>query len=182
MTDHWTSSGIRSARDHGIAQLWFVVHRHEARQLHFDLRLELGGVLKSWAIPKGPSLSPAEKRLALRMEDHPLTFADFEGTIEHGYGAGEVRIWDRGTYERAFHHPEIDREEELLQDLRRGKLEIILHGRKLKGEFTLVRMERATQENAWLLIKHRDRYAVNADDVGSIVRKGVPKTRRPQRS
>jgi len=128
----------------------FVVHEHEARRHHFDLRLELGGVLKSWAVPKGPSMDPSQKRLAVRVPDHPLSYGDFEGAIPEGeYGAGPVVIWDRGTFAPASDDPE--------GDLERGKLSFALNGRKLKGGFTLVRFKRG--EGQWLLIKQADEWA-----------------------
>jgi bifunctional non-homologous end joining protein LigD len=130
----------------------FVIHKHDASRLHFDFRLELDGVLKSWAVTKGPSLDPSEKRLAVRVEDHPLDYGGFEGTIPEGqYGGGTVMLWDRGTWE-----PEGDPHE----GLRKGKLSLTLKGKRLKGGFTLVRMRRdrngkSAREN-WLLIKQRD--------------------------
>ena len=128
----------------------FVVHEHEARRHHFDFRLEIGGVLKSWAVPKGPSMDPSEKRLAVQVPDHPLSYGDFEGVIPEGqYGAGPVVIWDRGTFQASSDDPE--------GDLERGKLSFTLKGRKLKGGFTLVRFKR--REAEWLLIKQSDGFA-----------------------
>jgi len=124
----------------------FVIHEHHARRLHFDLRLEMHKVLKSWAVPKGPSMSPKDKRLAVMVEDHPLGYASFEGTIPEGmYGAGIVAIWDKGTFE--------------LQggNLRNGKLDIMFNGKKLKGGFALAKM--SGKEKEWLLMKKKDRYA-----------------------
>ncbi len=124
----------------------FVVHEHHASRLHFDLRLEMNGVLKSWAVPKGPSMNPADKRLAVMVEDHPLEYITFRGEIAEGnYGAGEVEIWDSGTY--------IPLENELDQ----GKLVFELMGAKLKGTFHLVRLK--GKESEWLLIKGRDGFA-----------------------
>jgi bifunctional non-homologous end joining protein LigD len=126
--------------------LIFVVHEHHARHLHFDLRLEMDGVLKSWAVPKGPSMNPSDKRLAVMVDDHDMDYADFEGTIPEGmYGAGKVAIWDRGTYE-----------------LRAGgiasqKLGVVFHGKKLKGAFALTKMH--GREREWLLIKNNDEFA-----------------------
>ena len=140
-------------------RLSFVVQRHKASRLHYDFRLEMEGVLKSWAVPKGPSLDPQDKRLAMMVEDHPYDYKDFAGVIPEGnYGAGIVEIWDKGTY---VHETAAGKGEEraLLQDLRKGSLKFTLHGRKLKGSFALVRLKSAKDENAWLLIKHRDRYA-----------------------
>src|SRR5512142_1744219 len=120
----------------------FVVQKHWARALHYDFRLELDGTLKSWAVPKGPSTHVEEKRLAVHVEDHPLEYADFEGTIPSGnYGAGSVIVWDRGTY-RSF------KPEDLREQYARGKLELELNGHKLGGRWTLVRMGRS--EKDWL--------------------------------
>ena len=128
----------------------FVVHEHEARRHHYDFRLEVGGALKSWAVPKGPSMDPSEKRLAVQVPDHPLSYGDFEGVIPKGqYGAGPVVIWDRGTFEASSDDPE--------GDIERGKLSFTLRGRKLKGGFTLVRFKR--REAEWLLIKQSDGFA-----------------------
>ncbi len=146
-------------------QLIFVVHKHAARALHYDLRLELEGVLKSWAVPKGPSLNPALKRLAVRVEDHPLDYQDFEGVIPEGnYGAGSVIVWDRGFY----HHPAAkDREESeklLLEELTKGNLKFVLAGEKLQGEFALVKTAR--DGKSWLLLKKKDSYATTEDILG----------------
>jgi bifunctional non-homologous end joining protein LigD len=133
----------------------FVVQEHWARNLHFDLRLELEGVLKSWAVPKGPSVRAEEKRLAVHVEDHPLEYADFEGVIPAGnYGAGSVIVWDRGTY-RSF------KPEDLREQYARGKLELELYGHKLGGRWTLVRMSRSEKE--WLLLKKVDAAAADLD-------------------
>ncbi|HJU06413.1 MAG TPA: DNA polymerase ligase N-terminal domain-containing protein, partial [Nitrospiraceae bacterium] len=131
----------------------FVVQKHCASRLHYDLRLEDGGVLKSWAVPKGPSLDPSVKRLAMAVEDHPVDYADFEGTIPEGqYGGGTVMVWDRGTYD-----PEGT--EDVTGGLRKGELKFTLKGHKLKGSWVLVR----TRDEQWLFIKHRDRHASTAD-------------------
>jgi DNA ligase D-like protein (predicted 3'-phosphoesterase) len=141
----------------------FVVQKHAASQLHYDFRLEINGVLKSWAIPKGPSMNPEEKRLAILVEDHPYSYKDFEGTIPEGnYGAGKVIVWDNGTYTLANKVPLVSVSEQLKSELQNGHLSIILKGKKLKGEFTLVRLK-IPQKNAWLLIKKRDQYAHKAD-------------------
>ena len=127
----------------------FVIHEHHAAQLHWDLRLEAGGVYKSWAVPKGPSLDPGVKRLAVAVPDHSLSYGEFEGTIGEGkYGAGEVRIWDSGKYET-------DSDPE--KQLEKGKLVFTFFGRKLRGEFALVKM--AKGEENWLLIKANDQFA-----------------------
>ncbi|HTK38777.1 MAG TPA: DNA polymerase ligase N-terminal domain-containing protein [Pyrinomonadaceae bacterium] len=127
----------------------FVVHEHHATNLHFDLRLEMGGVLKSWAVPKGVSMNPADKRLAVAVPDHQLSYVDFEGTLPEGsYGAGEVRVWDSGKYET-------DSDPE--KQLERGKLVFTFFGLKLRGEFALVKMR--NQKKNWLIIKADDHFA-----------------------
>ena len=128
----------------------FVVQKHAATRLHYDFRLEIDGVLKSWAVPKGPSLNPADKRLAVMTEDHPLEYGSFEGVIPEGnYGAGEVIVWDNGTFEA-------EGELSASEQLKRGDLKFTLHGRKLRGSFVLVRTKRDPKGKDWLLIKHRD--------------------------
>lgn len=140
-------------------KLIFVIQRHAASRLHYDFRLEMDGVLKSWAVPKGPSLDPKDKRLAMMVEDHPYDYKDFEGNIPEGnYGAGQVEIWDSGTYEPLDNNSKLSDEKELLKELHAGSLKFILHGKKLKGEFALVKMK-STEENSWLLIKHKDDFA-----------------------
>jgi len=138
--------------------LLYIIQKHAARRLHYDFRLELDGVLLSWAVPKGPSFDPHDRHLAVRVEDHPLEYGAFEGIIPKGeYGAGTVELWDRGTWE-----PEADAH----TGLGKGDLKFILHGEKLKGSWALVRMKsRPGEEDKenWLLIKHRDEYAVNGD-------------------
>ncbi|HCA08044.1 DNA polymerase ligase N-terminal domain-containing protein [Chryseobacterium sp.] len=139
-------------------KLIFVIQRHAASRLHYDFRLEMDGVLKSWAVPKGPSLDPKDKRLAMMVEDHPYDYKDFEGNIPEGnYGAGQVEVWDSGTYEPLEKDSKLSDEKELLKELRAGSLKFILHGKKLKGEFALVKMKN-TEDNAWLLIKHKDQF------------------------
>jgi bifunctional non-homologous end joining protein LigD len=131
----------------------FVVQKHRATQLHYDFRLEVEGVLKSWAVPKGPSLDPAVKRLAMQVEDHPVDYAKFEGVIPEGeYGGGTVMVWDYGTYE-----PE--NSDNVGDALRKGELKFSLNGKKLKGSWVLVR----TRERQWLLMKHRDYYTTEED-------------------
>jgi len=131
----------------------FVVQKHRATQLHYDFRLEADGVLKSWAVPKGPSLDPNVKRLAMQVEDHPVDYATFEGVIPEGeYGGGTVMVWDYCIYA-----PENTKS--VSQALAKGELKFSLLGQKLKGSFVLVR----TRERQWLLIKHRDKYAKDED-------------------
>ncbi len=146
------------------APLIFVVQRHKASHLHYDFRLEMRGVLKSWAVPKGPSLDPADKRLAMMVEDHPYDYKDFKGVIPEGnYGAGIVEIWDHGTYEPLEPIGGKDPETQLMAELHKGSIKIRMKGRKLKGEFALVKMH-TKEENTWLLIKHNDRYAKKGYD------------------
>jgi bifunctional non-homologous end joining protein LigD len=146
------------------AKLHFVVQKHAASHLHYDFRLEMNGVLKSWAIPKGPSMKPSDKRLAMLVEDHPFDYKDFEGIIPEGnYGAGTVIIWDQGTYESLESTKGIKEHEKILKKgFHSGSLKFRLHGKKLKGEFVLVKTP-GRAENAWLLIKHRDTYATDSD-------------------
>ena len=130
------------------------MQRHDASSLHFDLRLEIDGVLVSWAVPKGPSLDPADKRLAHRTEDHPLDYADFEGRIEKGYGAGTVIVWDTGTYE---HLTEQDGEPlSAQQALDAGHLKVRLDGDKLTGAFALTHTKMGGDEANWMLVKVDD--------------------------
>jgi bifunctional non-homologous end joining protein LigD len=148
--------------------LTFVIQKHEASRLHYDFRLELDGVLKSWAVPKGPSLNPEDRRLAMMVEDHPMDYAGFEGIIPKGnYGAGTVMVWDNGVYTPydSESSDEIDREkaEKILKaQLKKGHLTFIMLGKKLKGEFALIKTHGA-EENAWLLIKKGDEYASTKD-------------------
>jgi bifunctional non-homologous end joining protein LigD len=139
--------------------LAFVVQKHQASRLHYDFRLELDGVLKSWAVPKGPSLNPQEKRLAIMVEDHPLEYGSFEGVIAEGsYGAGEVIVWDQGSYRPLVGETKETMQAQLREQLNQGALHILLAGEKLRGEFALIRQKRLG-EKAWLLIKKRDHYA-----------------------
>jgi bifunctional non-homologous end joining protein LigD len=135
--------------------LIYAVQKHLATRLHYDFRLEWDGVLLSWAVPKGPSLDPSVKRLAMRTEDHPLEYSGFEGVIPAGqYGAGTVMLWDRGTWQ-----PESDNVD---MSLRKGEIKFTLQGKKLQGTWVLVRIRgygKGPDKSAWLLIKHRDQYA-----------------------
>jgi bifunctional non-homologous end joining protein LigD len=154
-------SGQQTGEDHGA--LHFVVHKHRASHLHWDLRLELDGVLKSWAIPKGPSLDPQEKKLAMMVEDHPMDYQYFEGVIPEGnYGAGPVMIWDSGTYHAAGVSVRGQSEDTLRKGLQKGHISFILEGQKLKGEFALVKLKKG-KENSWLLIKAKDPFATTDD-------------------
>lgn len=144
----------------GRGQLEFVVQKHHASHLHYDFRLELDGVMKSWAVPKGPSLNPKDKRLAMMVEDHPYEYRKFEGVIPKGnYGAGNVIIWDRGTYRPLTETP--DQAKTLKDQLKKGHLTFILEGQKLRGEFALIKTP-YKGDNAWLLVKKADEYAGQA--------------------
>lgn len=141
--------------------LKFVVQKHEASHLHYDFRLELDGVLKSWAIPKGPSLDPAVKRLAMMVEDHPYDYKEFEGVIPAGYGAGIVMIWDRGVY--SVDGKSAKQSEQLMREgLKNGTIHFTLEGEKLKGEFALIHIKQG-KDNQWLLIKKNDAYSSKED-------------------
>ncbi len=156
-------------------QKTFVIQRHDASHLHYDFRLEAEGVLKSWAVPKGPSLNPADKRLAMMVEDHPVSYGTFEGVIPEGnYGAGFVDVWDHGTYEPINEKSEVITEKEFLANLKKGSLKFRMKGRKLKGEFALVKMH-GRGENTWLLIKHRDEYAMDEYDAEDYAKKSSVK-------
>jgi bifunctional non-homologous end joining protein LigD len=146
-------------------KLAFVIQKHAASHLHYDLRLELDGVMKSWAVPKGPSLDPAVRRLAMQVEDHPIEYNKFEGTIPAGeYGGGTVMLWDRGTY--TYGGSNTDAIEGLRVGYAKGDLKFVLDGKRLKGSWVLVRMRRDQPGKAqWLLIKHRDEFAVSGSDI-----------------
>jgi DNA ligase D-like protein (predicted 3'-phosphoesterase) len=145
-------------------ELVFVVQKHAASHLHYDFRLEMDGVLKSWAIPKGLSMNPADKRLAIMVEDHPYNYKDFEGIIPEGnYGAGKVIVWDNGTYVLTGEQNNGGIVDKFKTGLEKGNLSFILNEKKLKGEFALVKLKKK-QENAWLLIKKNDQYS-DASDV-----------------
>jgi bifunctional non-homologous end joining protein LigD len=158
----------------------FVVQEHHASRLHYDFRLEADGVLKSWAVPKQPSMDPAQKRLAVHVEDHPLAYADFEGTIPQGqYGAGEVSIWDHGSYENLLTEKPVP--QTMAEGMGAGRLEFTLRGKKLRGRFALIRMQgRARGKDNWLLIKMKDELARPEPSTdGRSVRKAVAR-RRPK--
>jgi bifunctional non-homologous end joining protein LigD len=142
-------AGLRKSSGKNI----FVVQKHDASRLHYDFRLEIDGVLKSWAVPKGPSLDPKDKRLAVMTEDHPLDYAKFEGVIPEGYGAGTVMVWDTGTFENAG-------EASLGDGLRKGHMSFTLHGKKLKGGWSLIQMRGGRN---WLLAKKDDEHAGSRD-------------------
>ena len=138
--------------------LHYVIQKHRATQLHYDFRLEFGGVLLSWAVPKGPSLDPSVKRLAMQVEDHPLEYSDFEGVLPEGeYGGGTVMVWDKGEWS-----PEV---EDIEAALKKGDLKFTLDGKKLHGSWVLVRTRGfgSKADKSWLLIKHRDQYASTID-------------------
>ena len=160
--DKTTEPAGRARRGHDTA-LQFVIQKHAASSLHFDFRLELDGVMKSWAVPKGPSLDPAVKRLAMEVEDHPIDYNTFEGTIPEGeYGGGTVMLWDRGTYTAA------DTSSDAIDALRRGyeegELVFTLDGERLRGSWALIRTRRGKRAQ-WLLIKKRDDHARPDSDV-----------------
>lgn len=141
------------------AESYFCVQRHDATRLHYDFRLEIDGVLKSWAVPKGPTLDPAVKHLAAHVEDHPVSYGDFEGNIPAGnYGAGSVMLWDQGTFELLGGIPGAEQ-------IARGDLKFRLHGHKLNGDFALVHMKNRGKGNEWLIIKKRDEFAQQGWDV-----------------
>lgn len=153
-----------SGKSRDKTKLMFVVQKHDATRLHYDFRLEMEGILKSWAVPKGPSVNPEDKRLAMMVEDHPFNYRNFEGLIPKGeYGGGTVIVWDEGTYEPI--EPikgKKAQEKYLLEQLKSGSVKIVLHGQKLNGEFALVKTH-GMGENAWLLIKHKDKFAAAKD-------------------
>lgn len=139
----------------------FVVQRHAASRLHFDFRLEINGALASWAVPKGPPEERGEKRLAIHVEDHPLDYANFEGDIPKGnYGAGNVQIWDRGTFEA-------EGAESAAEQVKRGDLKFALQGERLRGRFALVKMRRSERGNEWLLIRKTDAEDAEGSSKGS---------------
>jgi len=151
-------SGEKTAPKHPQSSLTYVVQKHRATQLHYDFRLEFRGTLLSWAVPKGPSLDPSVKRLAMQVEDHPVEYASFEGVIPEGeYGGGTVMVWDTGTW--SAESPDV------AAALEKGDLKFTLHGKKLKGSWVLVRTRGfgSSTKTSWLLIKHRDDFASSVD-------------------
>jgi bifunctional non-homologous end joining protein LigD len=152
--DFGTTPEPQGGKRKGVERL-FVVQKHRASALHYDFRLEAGGVLVSWAVPKGPSLDPKVKRLAMQVEDHPLDYARFEGVIPEGeYGGGTVMVWDIGTYR-------LEEDETFDQAMRKGRIVFTLNGKKLKGGWVLVH----TRGRQWLLMKRKDRYASSTIDI-----------------
>lgn len=153
-------SGAKAAEKKAAGSLLYVVQKHRATQLHYDFRLEWNGVLLSWAVPKGPSLDPSVKRLAMAVEDHPVDYGGFEGVIPEGeYGGGTVMVWDTGTWK-----PE---QEDVEGALKKGDLKFTLHGKKLSGSWVLVRTRgfgSSSGKTSWLLIKHRDAH-ISSEDV-----------------
>lgn len=155
---------VKSARRPAAGKLRFVVQKHAASHLHYDLRLEVDGVMKSWAVPKGPSADPSVKRLAMQVEDHPISYNSFEGTIPAGeYGGGTVMLWDTGTYAiEGARGGAREQEQAAAEQYERGEMKVVFHGRRLKGSYVLVRTKQAMRGSAgsgkpsWLLIKHRD--------------------------
>jgi bifunctional non-homologous end joining protein LigD len=157
--DFKITSEPKGSEEHKTSpELSFVVQKHQASHLHYDFRLEWNGVLLSWAVPKGPSLDPSVKRLAMAVEDHPVEYGGFEGIIPEGeYGGGTVMVWDRGTW--TPEDPDVD------ASLQHGEIKFTLHGSKLKGSWVLVRTKGFgnSSRSSWLLIKHKDRYASSVD-------------------
>lgn len=161
-------------------KLFFVVQKHDATALHYDFRLEVGGVMPSWAVPKGPSLDPTKKRLAMKTEDHPIDYRHFEGVIPEGeYGAGQVIIWDEGTYfpeaevsngQRIEVKGKIEGEKVMDEGIKRGEVKFSLNGKRLKGSFALFKTRGfGNRDNAWLLIKHRDGFSKEGFEAGDYV-------------
>src|ERR1700689_4570656 len=141
---------------------YFCVQRHNATRLHYDFRLEIDGVLKSWAVPKGPTLDPVPNPLAAHVEDHPIEYGGFEGTIPAGnYGAGSVMLWDRGTFDLLGDGVPAE------DQIKRGDLKFRLHGEKLNGDFALVLMKGRGKGNEWLIIKKKDEFATPNWDIES---------------
>jgi bifunctional non-homologous end joining protein LigD len=161
-----TAEPAGDAHEHGPdGDLVFVIQKHAASHLHFDLRLELDGVMKSWAVPKGPSLDPSVKRLAMQVEDHPVEYNSFEGTIPRGeYGGGTVMLWDHGTYSPDEPRRGEDAHAAVRRGLRAGKLSISFYGKRLRGSFALVRTDQGAKPK-WLFFKHRDEHVATDRDI-----------------
>ena len=165
-------SGDELAKKAADKQLLYVIQKHRATQLHYDFRLEFEGVLLSWAVPKGPSLDPSVKRLAMQVEDHPVDYGGFEGVIPEGeYGGGTVMVWDTGTWT-----PE-SQSADVAAALKKGDLKFVLHGKKLHGSWVLVRTRGfgSSSGKSWLLIKHRDEFASTEDIVATEPKSAVSK-------
>lgn len=161
MKEKTKSSKVQRAKS---STLIFVVQKHAATHLHYDFRLEVNGVLVSWAIPKGPSMNPADKRLAMKVEDHPYDWRDFEGTIPEGsYGAGTVMVWDSGDYYPVDEHGRRGDEYTMEEGLQQGKISFVLEGKKLSGLFAMVKLKHGAKGNEWLLIKGNDAAASTTD-------------------
>jgi bifunctional non-homologous end joining protein LigD len=161
-------SGKKSSAKGAKSSLIYVVQKHRATQLHYDFRLEFHGTLLSWAVPKGPSLDPSTKRLAMQVEDHPVDYASFEGVIPEGeYGGGTVMVWDKGTWTSESPDP--------AAALEKGDLKFTLHGKKLKGSWVLVRTRGfgSSSKTSWLLIKHRDEFASTVDVAQEMPRSAI---------
>ena len=163
--------------------LTFVIQKHKATSLHYDFRLEIKGVMPSWAIPKGPTLDPSLKRLAMKVPDHDLAYRHFEGILPEGeYGAGPVMIWDEGTYtpevevskgERKEITDRAEGEQVMVEGLEKGEIKFFLHGKKLQGSFALVKTKGFGPKNSWLLIKHRDEYEKQGYDANDYDKSAV---------
>jgi bifunctional non-homologous end joining protein LigD len=173
------STEPKGEKNDSAKELIFVVQKHDASHLHYDFRLEVAGVLKSWAVPKGPSMNPEDKRLAMMVEDHPFSYKDFEGIIPQGnYGAGNVIVWDNGNYMEINSSNKKESEKHILDGIKKGHISFVLNGKKLMGEFSLVKLK-GKQENAWLLIKKNDDYSTDEDilkkDRSVISKKKLPR-------
>ena len=159
--------------DAGNTEPIFVIHKHDSRNLHYDLRLESEGLLKSWAVPKGPSMDPKVRRLAVPTEDHPMAYADFEGIIPEGhYGAGTVIVWDSGTF-----HNTKDKDVSFAENLEEGHATIQLKGSKLEGKFALIKTKRGGKRHQWLFFKINDEHSMTGSDI-TVERPNSSKTGR----
>ncbi|HEY3934805.1 MAG TPA: DNA polymerase ligase N-terminal domain-containing protein [Gemmatimonadales bacterium] len=160
-----TAEPVGGASKSGVSALRYVIQKHAATSLHFDLRLELDGVMKSWAVPKGPSFDPSVKRLAMQVEDHPIEYNTFEGTIPKGeYGGGTVMLWDRGVY--TYWQADTDPPARLREGYAKGDFKFVVRGKRLEGSWVLVRIRRGKPDKPqWLLIKHDDEFARPGYDI-----------------